>query len=93
MLKTKTFSRERMRDILYGCEENEVIKNQICGTSRWTINFELVFSHEGKFYRTYYSKGSTEYQDERPWEYEKEVKCTEVHPVEKTVIEYEDVNG
>ena len=27
---------------------------------------------------TTYSEGATEYQDERPWEYEDEVKCTEV---------------
>ena len=27
---------------------------------------------------TTYSEGSTECQDERPWEYKDEIKCTEV---------------
>lgn len=39
--------------------------------------------------RTTYSRGATESQDERPWEYEKTVKATLVREVEKTVKVWE----
>ena len=54
------------------------IKNTITGTSRWSIHHEIVFEHDGKFYRTNYSEGATESQDESPWDYEIEVECVEV---------------
>lgn len=54
------------------------IKNDIVDTSRWSIHHEIIFEHDGKFYRTHYSVGATEYQDESPWEYDDEVECTEV---------------
>ena len=75
---TKKFSREYLTKELglpYDCK---LIKDDIIDTTRWSIVHEIVFEDKGKFYMTTYSEGATEYQDERPWEYEDEVKCTEV---------------
>lgn len=67
------------------------IKDEITGTSRWSIHHYIIFAYDGKFYSTHYSEGATESQDERPWEYEDEVDCTEVHIVEKLVKTWEPV--
>jgi hypothetical protein len=69
---------------------DSAIKNTITSTSRWSENHEIIFAHDGKFYRTYYSCGLTEYQDESPWEYEEEVECTEVELKEKLVKLWEN---
>ncbi len=67
------------------------IKNDIVNTSRWSINHEIIFTHDGKFYRTHYSEGATEMQDESPWEYETEVTCIEVELKEVKVKKWVDV--
>ena len=54
------------------------ILDNIVDTSRWSIHHEIVFEDKGKFYSTHYSEGATEYQDESPWECEKDIECTEV---------------
>lgn len=80
------FKKEFLRDELdlpYNAIENHVIDN-----SRWSIQHEIIFEHEGKFYQAYYSVGATECQDERPWEYEDEVECTEVVKQEVTRMEW-----
>lgn len=81
--------RHHMLNILY----EDHIDDTITGTSRWSVHHEIIFKWEDKFYRANYSKGSTEYQDEQPWQYEEEVECTEVQPVQKLVTVYEEVNG
>jgi hypothetical protein len=65
----------------YNSVEDKVIDN-----SRWSICHELIFAYDGKYYQTYYSVGSTECQDERPWEYEDEVECIEVIKQEVKVM-------
>lgn len=67
------------------------IKNIITGTSRWSTHHEIIFSYDNKFWKTYYSIGATEYQEESPWEYQKEVECKEVRLVEKTVKVWEEI--
>lgn len=68
----------------------EEVYDNIIDHSRWSIGYEKVFKHEGKFYITYYSRGATEYQDESPYEYDgDEIECAEVVPVEKVVTVYE----
>jgi len=62
---------------------DSAIKDTITGTSRWSENHEIIFAHDGKFYRAFYSQGLTEYQDESAWEHQEEVDCTEVELVEK----------
>ena len=61
------------------------IKDTITSTSRWSEHHEIIFAHDGRFYRTHYSQGLTESQDESPWEYEQEIECTEVELTEKLV--------
>ena len=56
-----------------------VIKDEIFDESRWSIIHSLLFAHDGKFYKTIYSVGATERQDESPWEYDpEEIECKEV---------------
>jgi len=67
----------------------EVISDEIVDSSRWSNHYELIFKLDDKFYRTSYSVGATESQDEGPWEYEEgEIDCTLVEPREVTVIKY-----
>lgn len=67
------------------------IKDDIVDTSRWSIHHEIIFAHDGNFYRTYYSEGATEMQDESPWEYNNEVECTEVELREVKIKKWVDV--
>lgn len=71
-------------------EEKVLVENEIIEVDRWTTLYSLVFEHEGKFYRTSYRKGSTEMQDESPFEFDPdEIECKEVFPVTKTITVYE----
>lgn len=62
------------------------LEDDIIDTSRWSINHEIIFEDNGKYWKTWYSVGATEEQEERPWDYEDEVKCTEV---EKKIVQVE----
>lgn len=78
MARIKVFNKEYLTKELglpYDCK---LIEDDIIDTTRWSIVHEIVFEDKGKFYMTTYSEGATEYQDERPWEHEDEIKCTEV---------------
>ena len=70
---------------------DDVLLDELCGRSRWSVNHRMVFTYDGTVYETYYSVGATEMQDERPWEYEDAVKCTEVRAVKVEKIEYKRV--
>jgi len=71
-------------------EKHETVYDKIIGKGRWSVHYERVFKHDGKFYATTYQMGATEGQDERPYEYDDdEVECKEVFPVEKTITVYE----
>lgn len=65
------------------------IKDSIVGTSRWSVQHEIVFMHDGKFWSTEYQCGATEQQDESPWEHDELIECVEVELVEKTVKVWE----
>jgi len=83
MRTTREFSREFLReelDLPYSALEERIIE-----VTRWSIQYEIVFEYEGKFYMTYYSEGATEMQDESPWEYDETVECTEVELKDVTV--------
>jgi hypothetical protein len=63
-------------------------------SSRWTENWNMVFEHEGAYYKVGYELPSTEMQEEiEPFDsfVEDDIECVEVaaHPV--TVIEYREV--
>ena len=78
MARIKVFNKEYLTKELglpYDCK---LIEDNIIDTTRWSIVHEIVFEDYGKFYMTTYSEGATECQDERPWEYDDEIECTEV---------------
>jgi|AntRauTorcE11897_2_1112592.scaffolds.fasta_scaffold00400_32 hypothetical protein len=89
---TKEFLQEH---VLYGNEEVEdvfVVADNIIETTRWSEIHYLVFNFEGKLYQTTYSQGSTEIQDESPFEYEDDgVDCVEVEPYKATITKYKEV--
>ena len=85
----KKFSKKLLVDELdlpYSAKIDNVVDN-----TRWSIIHEIIFEYEDKFYRTSYSTGATESQDEGPWEYEDFIECDEVHQVEKIVKVWEKV--
>jgi hypothetical protein len=82
--------KEVMRAILWE-GEGEIVRDTIIGNGRWTINHELIFRYNDKLYMAYYDVGSTEMQDESPWEYDAEVKCYEMEEVLVTKTEYRKV--
>ena len=84
----RQFSKDTMLDIL---DSKFVISDEIVEHTRWSVVHEIIFKYEDKFWQTYYSVGATESQEESPWEYDKEVGCFEVKPVEKMVVVYEKI--
>ena len=95
MSKVK-FKKEELQGLV-GFEEPEgfeIVEDKILETTRWSVINNLIFKFENKFYQVTYSHGSTEYQDESPFEYEgDEIECDEVVPVEATVIKYERIDN
>jgi len=89
---TVKFSKDYLKNELDLPYENAIVEN-IIDTTRWSIIHEIVFADKGKFYRTTYSEGATECQDERPWEYEDEVECEEVELREVKVKKWMPVEG
>lgn len=83
-------AKEILKELVYGSFEGfEVISDEITDTGRWSVYHEMIFSHEGHFYRTSYSVGATEYQCEEPFEFDPvEVDVEEVFPVEKVITVY-----
>lgn len=79
-------TKEQGQDLVYGdLEDWETVEEEIIDNSRWSIHHSGVFKHvpTGKFYRTGWSTGATESQDESPFDYS-EPELTEV--VEREVI-------
>lgn len=65
-----------------------LIHRKMIDHRRWDITHEIVFQRDGKFWRGYYDIPATECQDGQ--EYDSEVECREVIPVQKTITDYED---
>ena len=77
-------SEKDARDIVYDDHEDwHKVEEELVDTSRWSIMYEGVFLHKpsNKYYSLDWSVGATEQQDERPFEYCKEVEATEVKQV------------
>jgi hypothetical protein len=95
MAVIKAFDTEELKELLWDENDNlKIIKDKMIDSSRWSIHYELIFQEiaTGKYYRARYSRGATECQDERPFEYEGDViHCIEVQPKEKVIITYVDV--
>ena len=88
--KNKTFTKKYLTedlDLPYNALEDNIIDN-----SRWSIQHEIIFQvNDGKFYKTYYSVGATECQDESPWEYEDNITCYEVKKQEVIVEQWVEI--
>lgn len=72
---------EQARDIVWESDEDwQSVEEEVVGNDRWSIHKTGVFKHipTAKFYRFNWSVGATEYQDEQPYEYDKEVEVAEV---------------
>lgn len=87
------FKKEFLRAVLDEDQDGAVVvENKITDQGRWSTHHYMVFSWDGKFYASGYSAGSTEQQEESPYEYdEDEIECAEVVPVEKVVVVYKQV--
>jgi len=86
------FKKESLKEQVWGDgpEEWKVLVQEHTGESRWSQHWRIVFEVEGRFYETTYSIGSTESQDERPYEYDDdEIECKQVFPKSKIVTYYE----
>lgn len=89
-----TFKKDFLVDELDLPWNDDIIRhNEIIDTTRWSVVYDIVFEHDGKFYRTSYSVGATESQDESPWEYDDDVNCHEVELKEVTVERWVPVSN
>jgi hypothetical protein len=85
-------SREDGRRIVYeDTSEFEVIYDRVIDNSRWSVHHEIVVKRlsDGKFFKSFYSRGATESQDEQPYDLEYVATFEEVKQVEKVIISYE----
>jgi hypothetical protein len=92
------FSKEDLIDLAYASVGDEfdgftVLVNQLTGSSRWSKHYDLVFrAPDGKCYRTPFSVGATEYQDEGPFEHDGDtINVAEVEPYQATYTAYRPV--
>ena len=84
-------SKETALAILDGDKEaGEIVLNEQIDTARWSIVYRLVVRVDGKLYQGHYRRGSTECQEEQPWEYT-EPQFVEVEAYEKTVTDYRPI--
>lgn len=75
-------------------ETDDYVATGFTSKSRWSLNYFGIFSYEGKFYRTTWQQGATEYQDTSPYEYDdSEIYCPEVVAVQKTITVYEPIQS
>jgi hypothetical protein len=71
----------------------EIVEDEVYDNGRWTVHHRLIFSHGNKHYQVDYQRGSTEYQDERPFEYDSnDIVCILVEKKEVTVTRFMPVN-
>ena len=85
--------KEVATDLAYGDYDNtvyEIISNKIVSKSRWSYISELIVKTlaDGKFWKSFYSQGATESQDESPYEYGEPI-FEEVFPKQVEVTIYE----
>lgn len=92
------FKTDYLRDCIisaYGEFEDDdgnkinVISNEHSHSSRWEETRDVVFKFNGTVYGFSYSRGLTEQQDTRPFEYDgDEIDCEEMFPTEVKTIVY-----
>lgn len=82
---------EQGREIVYeDTDDFKTIQYSVINVSRWSLINEIIVQRlsDDKFFKSSFSVGTTELQDERPYEYSEAI-FEEVLPVEKTIIVYE----
>lgn len=92
------FKKETLQELShdYDYEDHEIIYTKQIDSSRWSIMYEQVFKFKNKFYKTSFSCGATEMQDEEPYEYDGDsegmIEVPEVFPKEviKTIYVTEE---
>lgn len=77
-MPTMTLAKEEALSIL---ESGDYISNNLYDERRWVNSYELIFKYNDRIWRLYYDKGKTEIQDERPFEYDDKIECTEMMEV------------
>ena len=84
------FKKETLQQLVYDeVDGYKVVEQKLVDHDRWSVQYSMVFKFENKYYKTTYSKGATEYQDEEPYEYAPdEIECKEVIPVSSQTITY-----
>lgn len=85
-----TVSKDAAYEMAYGYDTNfERISKEITEQTRWSTCFRVILKRksDGKFFESFYSKGSTESQEQHAYEYDEPV-FTEVFPEKVEVIQY-----
>lgn len=83
--ESSTLSEEEYENVISA----SIVEKNISETSRWSTYYDVVFKVDDKYYSTSYSEGSTEMQDESPYQYSGEwEEVTEVEPTEVMTIMY-----
>ncbi len=84
------FSKEEGRNIVYNdYPDFLIVEKFVESTSRWSTYYRIIVKRksDGKFFESAYSEGSTEMQDESPYEYS-DAEFSEVVPLQKTITYY-----
>lgn len=81
----KVFKREYLIEEL-DLPYSNIISEKMVDRHRWTIDYEIIFEDNGKYYRTYYQTGATESQEVDYFYDEDEIECEEV---EKRFVQIE----
>jgi len=82
------FKKDELQE-LEDLDKFEVVLEEIIDTTRWSVVEKRIFKYEGKYYRTTYSYGATECQDEAPYDDEPDmIECPEVFPKEVITTVY-----
>lgn len=92
---TKTFNTKELLEMELPYEPPEggkIVSDEIRRTRRWSTDHRLIVhfpdQKENEAWLFHYSVGSTEQQEEGPWEYEDEVTATLVREQEVLVKEW-----
>ena len=91
----RKFEEETLRSLAYGKKDDrfDVMMKVIVDQGRWTTHYDMVIfdKSDDTYWRIPYSQGSTEMQQEVPFEYD-ELVGEQVEPVIKHVVSYEPVS-
>ena len=67
---------------------HKAIDVKLIDRSRWEVCYKMIFYDNGKYYRTYYWTGATEYQYCDYFHDEEDIECEEVKETLVEVLEW-----